>query len=220
MPQPSLWRDLADGSAGWVVRLLVTVALAAALCGIVPILAYFLAVLNPFWNRTPNYGARPSDELVVFLFVLAGAAFLAAASWLWSRSGRRRAVLAPAVLTIGVVAATIVLGVLAEENLPGDRELVIVGLVALAGAAVILIWVQAYRRRGPQWRLLQNPQDGLPDVRCPACDYRMVGLTESRCPECGTAYTLDELLARQHFGPTTPAGASAPAPPPPMMRTA
>jgi hypothetical protein len=29
----------------------------------------------------------------------------------------------------------------------------------------------------------------------------MVGLTESRCPECGAAYTLDELIAKQGFGP-------------------
>jgi hypothetical protein len=27
----------------------------------------------------------------------------------------------------------------------------------------------------------------------------MVGLHESRCPECGTVYTLDELLSRQEF---------------------
>ena len=37
--------------------------------------------------------------------------------------------------------------------------------------------------------------DDEPLVRCPACDYRMVGLTESRCPECGAQYTLSELLA-------------------------
>jgi hypothetical protein len=94
-----------------------------------------------------------------------------------------------------------------EENLPGDSELVVMGLVLLAGAGILLIWVQAFRRRGPRWRALHNPQDGLPDVRCPSCGYRMVGLTESRCPECGTTYTLDELLARQEFGP-----AQAPAP--------
>ena len=213
---PTLWRDLADGSAGWVVRLLVTVALAAALFGMVWILAYFLAALNPFWNRTPNYGARPRDELVVFLFVLAGAAFLAGAVWLWSRSARRRTALAPAFVTIAVIGATIALGVLIEENLPGDSELVIVGLVFVAGAALILVWVQAYRRHGPRWRALRNPQDGMTDVRCPACDYRMVGLTESRCPECGTAYTLDELIAKQHFGPASP----GPANPPPLMKSA
>ena len=218
---PSLWRGLADGSAGWVVRLLVTLALAAALSGLAPIMAYFLAALNPFWSRTPNYGARPTDELLVILFFVAGAAFLAGAAWLWSRSGRRRAVLAPVVLTIGVAAGTFVLGVLVDENLPGDSELVILGLVALAGAAVILIWVRAYLRRAPYLRAMHNPQDGLPDVKCPSCDYRMVGLTESRCPECGTVYTLDELISKQHFARAGGDGvAPAPPPPPPMMRSA
>lgn len=32
---------------------------------------------------------------------------------------------------------------------------------------------------------------------CPTCGYNMVGLYESRCPECGTRYTLDQLLASQ-----------------------
>jgi hypothetical protein len=32
-------------------------------------------------------------------------------------------------------------------------------------------------------------------VVCPACGYDLTGLSESRCPECGARYTLDELLA-------------------------
>jgi len=30
---------------------------------------------------------------------------------------------------------------------------------------------------------------------CPACGYNMTGLQQARCPECGEAYTLDELFA-------------------------
>lgn len=29
--------------------------------------------------------------------------------------------------------------------------------------------------------------------RCPACDYNLYGLTEQRCPECGRAFTFEEL---------------------------
>lgn len=29
---------------------------------------------------------------------------------------------------------------------------------------------------------------------CPNCDYNLTGLTERRCPECGTAFELAELL--------------------------
>lgn len=199
---PSLWRDLASGSAGWGVRLLANLAVAAALGGLVPILAYFLAALNRDWNRYASTSAvSPHDEVVAFLLVVAAAAFLAATAWLWSRSGRRRALLTPVVLSIGVIAATISLGVMAEANLRGDSEMVVGGIIALGGAGLIVIWLDAHRRRGPKWRALHNQQDGLPDVRCPACDYRMVGLTESRCPECGTEYTLDELIAKQGFAP-------------------
>ena len=205
---PSLWRDLASGSTGWGVRVLATFALAAALGGLVPILAYFLAALNRDWNRFAYANAvSPRDELVGVLLFLAVAGFLAAAAWLWSRSGRRRAVLAPVVLSIAVITTTAALGVWAEANLRGDSELVVGGLVALGGSALVVIWLHAHRRHGPKWRALRDPQDGLPDVRCPACDYRMVGLTESRCPECGAAYTLDELIAGQGFGP---AGDAAP----------
>lgn len=201
-PEPAtLWRELADGSAGWGVRVVVTLAIGAALAGLVPILAYFIAATAPAFNRGRSYGIYPDDGLVGFLAAMAAGGFLAACAWLWSRSGKRRHVVAPVVLTIGIAAATFVLGVVAEENLPGDGEIVVVGLVLLAASAVILVWLNAYRRRGPHWRALRDPQDGLPDVRCPACNYRMVGLAESRCPECGTAYTLDELIAKQGFGP-------------------
>lgn len=199
------------------MRLGVTLALAAALCGLVPILTYFFAAVNPSWNRYPSSGVHPQDELLAFLLALAAGAFLAGTAWLWSRSGRRRTLLRPVLLTIAVVVATIVAGVLAAGNLRGDGELVVFGVVALGGSAVILVWVEAIRRHGRRWRSLHNPQDGLPDVQCPACGYRMVGLTESRCPECGTVYTLDELIAKQGFAPANPpAAASRPPSSPPM----
>lgn len=205
-PEPaSLWRELADGSAGWGVRLVVTLAIGVALAGVVPILAYFLAATTPGWNRG-SYGIYPEDGLVAFVAAMAAGGFLAICAWLWSRSGKRRHVVAPVVLTIGITAATFVLGVIADENLPGDGEIVVLGLALLASSAVILVWLNAYRRRGPRWRALHDRQDGLPDVRCPICDYRMVGLTESRCPECGTTYTLDELIAKQGFAPVHGSG--------------
>lgn len=34
-------------------------------------------------------------------------------------------------------------------------------------------------------------------ILCPKCGYDLTGLTHSKCPECGTPYTLEELLAAQ-----------------------
>ena len=216
-PSPPLWRELFDGSASWGVRLVATFALGCVLAGLVPILAYFLAMAVPGWNRGNGVYVRPDDSLIAFLTAVAAGGFLAASWWLWTR-GRRRTVVAPVVITIGIVAATITLGVLTEESLPGDGEFVVLGLVFLAAAAIILVWLNALRHRSPRLRALCDQHDGLPDVRCPTCDYRMVGLTESRCPECGTTYTLDELIARQGFArPTDP---PAPDPTPPVLRSA
>lgn len=207
---PSLWRELSEGAAGWGIRLGVTFATAAALAGLVPILAYVLAALNSSWDRTGGAGPYPNDELIGFLAAMASGGFLAATAWIWSRARHRRLIFAPVALTIAIAVVTVGLGIWVDEQLGGERELVIGGLVCLSGAAAVLVWVQALRRRGPTWRALHNREDGLPDVRCPACDYRMVGLTESRCPECGAGYTLDELIAKQGFGPTGAKAAGVP----------
>lgn len=204
-PRRPLWRELADGSTGWVVRLLVTLALGAALAGASLIVAFGLAAVVPSWNRYYGWSPNPSvdyiypdDELVGWLLALASIAFLGASVWIWSRPSRNRAVWRPMIWTVGIVALAVLLSVWADDQLRGDTELVVAGVLMLAGAALLVVWTAAARdlRRG---RPLRNEQDGLPDVRCPSCDYRMVGLRESRCPECGTAYTLDELLAKQAF---------------------
>ena len=32
------------------------------------------------------------------------------------------------------------------------------------------------------------------DVPCPACGYNLRGLKETRCPECGTQFTIEQLV--------------------------
>jgi DNA-directed RNA polymerase subunit RPC12/RpoP len=91
--------------------------------------------------------------------------------------------------------------------------MVIAGIVMVAVAAVMLVWVQALRQMRTG-RPLRHHQDHLLDIRCPECGYRMVGLHESRCPECGRVYTLDELLARQNFA--RPEAVLTPPVPPPV----
>jgi len=34
-------------------------------------------------------------------------------------------------------------------------------------------------------------------ITCPTCGYNLTGLSESRCPECGSKFTLNELMALQ-----------------------
>jgi hypothetical protein len=64
--------------------------------------------------------------------------------------------------------------------------------------ATVLIWRENSAERAA--RLANSGRDA---VVCPTCGYNLTGLREARCPECGTQFTIDQLLASQ------PAGAAA-----------
>src|SRR5215218_7674504 len=161
LPAPhgrSLWRELADGSAGWVVRAIVTVALGAVLSGASLIGAYMLAAMFPQmfdrgyrygWTYRGNRGVYPDDALVAWLFVIAGLAWLGAIAWIWSRLLKKhRAAWYAAIATIIIAGVTIAADVIAEDVLGGDDELVLTGIGLLGGAAVLVLWVEVWRRYG------------------------------------------------------------------------
>jgi hypothetical protein len=58
--------------------------------------------------------------------------------------------------------------------------------------ATVLIWRETTGERAE--RIKGSTKSA---VTCPACGYNLTGLSQSRCPECGSAFTLDELLALQ-----------------------
>lgn len=212
----SLWRDLSDGTAGIAVRILLALILGLTLLGVGLVATYFLAALVPAWDRTRYYtsypggtytpirGVRPSEGLLAVTLLLMAALWIAIVIWLFIGRVRTRSMLRPMLLTIGIAASAIVIGVVADSSLHGDQEFVIAGIVLLAIAADILVWLLAFRstRLG---RPMRNEQDKQIDIRCPDCGYRMVGLMETRCPECGKAYTLDQLLGKQNFEKSIPA---------------
>jgi len=59
-------------------------------------------------------------------------------------------------------------------------------------AATIFLW-----RETPLERVERIKGSSKSAVTCPTCGYNLTGLSEARCPECGTRFTLDELLALQ-----------------------
>jgi uncharacterized paraquat-inducible protein A len=57
--------------------------------------------------------------------------------------------------------------------------------------ATVFVWRESDAERGYRLNVPSN------SILCPKCKYNLTGLTELRCPECGTRFTLDGLLAAQ-----------------------
>lgn len=72
--------------------------------------------------------------------------------------------------------------------------------VFVGGIMAILLWlvftVLLWRETNDE-RVARIRQAGGDALFCAQCGYNMTGLKESRCPECGQAYTLDALFAAQ-----------------------
>jgi hypothetical protein len=60
--------------------------------------------------------------------------------------------------------------------------------------ATVFIWRETAAERSARLAGAGNA------ITCPTCGYNLTGLHESRCPECGTKFTLDELLVAQRAG--------------------
>jgi hypothetical protein len=197
-PAPSFWNELRDGSAGVGSRIAVNIALLIALMGLCPIAAFVLAAIVPNWGRGYGRYIYPSDELMATTIIFGVGFLIVATTWLWTPKGRWRQVIKPILYTVGIIFTTTILCVVSISNRFGDDEILVFGLIMLGAASIILVWIPPIYRLA-RGRPAHNQGDGLLNVHCPTCNYRMVGLHESRCPECGTSYTLDELLSKQNF---------------------
>ena len=66
------------------------------------------------------------------------------------------------------------------------------GACALWLIVTTVAWRETRRERSERLRAA-----GAGTVVCPTCGYNLTGLTEARCPECGSKFTLNELMAGQ-----------------------
>jgi hypothetical protein len=70
--------------------------------------------------------------------------------------------------------------------------------MVMAGTSFAVIWIllSVFIWRETSAERVQPMVTRVGDrLRCPKCGYNMTGLLGARCPECGTQYTLDELLS-------------------------
>lgn len=147
-------------------------------------------------------GVIASDELfnvqgeAMLLLVAYGFAFAVCVPiwiWAWMRA-LPKAARASRTFSIGVMAtiapplAVLLAFVLFGSRSPRDAFLL--GLLPLAGwCAWMALTVRAVRRADVVGYVESN------GPACPSCGYPLVGLTSTRCPECGSEPTLDELWA-------------------------
>ena len=97
---------------------------------------------------------------------------------------------------LGAVVIGAVAGGLAG-HVEDDFGAFVAGLVAVLVwlTATVLIWRETADERSGRLR-----GAGRLTVACPRCGYNLTGLQQTTCPECGTTYTIDELIASQPSG--------------------
>lgn len=157
------------------------------------IIVMWMAVL-----ATISPGGPPSPVAMALMWLVVDA--FVAAYWIllwrgivqWTPKRRSQTVL------FGVIAIVccILLGALIRYGLhaPGF------GAITIGGGIGPIIWVLAtvlIWRETPAERVERLSRLGADSICCPICGYNMTGLRESRCPECGGQFTLDQLLAAQ-----------------------
>ena len=150
----------------------------------------FFAVVRPF--GPPGLGRISFVWMIVYSFVGAYWVLLWRSEVRWN--GRRIA--QTGVATVIALACGAAAGCLVKIAGPW----VPVQLVVLIGGGTVpivwvlgtvLVWRETPRERAERL----SARAGA--VVCPLCGYNLAGLRESRCPECGTSFTLDQLVAAQ-----------------------
>lgn len=212
-PSRPLWqRLLATDNADGVIRLLMSFLSAAVLAAVVmAILSVLEAALpNPVITytmadgHTGSYTRSPiDDEHVTAALALAGMLWCAALAWIWRGFRRGWTWLVVLFQVFGAWLVAVPFCVFLDKMLVHE-ELPIATVILLAIATNFYFVAKGYAR----WKAPRPVIAPSGEVRvfCPRCRYSMVGLRESRCPECGTQYTLDDLIRQQDY--SLPRGAA------------
>lgn len=166
--------------------------------------AVFLVLMAPVFAAA----TRGGPDVLLMLAAWTGVYAYIAVYWtlLWRglvrwTTGRAMATAAagPAALLAGAAFGAIFTGV--APGAPVQVAILVGGGIPpiVWTLATVLIWRETPRERAE--RLGGMASGG---VVCPVCGYNLTGLREATCPECGSSFTLERLLAAQ---PARDAGA-------------
>jgi len=161
------------------------------------------------WLVPTLLGRDVRDNHVLIGGIAGGVVWLVALVYIWRPAVRlrRRSIdsgeqgtwHAPLLVTVGVVGAATVATFLVQRRglVLDDEEWAVLAIWLIAGAIAVGGWLPTvFRMERP--RPMVGPA-GRVNLACPDCGYAMVGLRESTCPECGAAYTIDELFRAQDY---------------------
>lgn len=149
---------------------------------------------------TRNTGGPPPVHLLLVLWAVVYA--FIAAYWLllwrgvvlWNPWRIRWTVIASVAALVAGAALTLAVLILSRSQIPaGIATLIGGGTVPITWClATVAIWRETKAERASRLAL-----GSAAPVACPLCGYSLAGLREARCPECGSEFTLDQLLAAQ-----------------------
>ena len=134
------------------------------------------------------------NDLALFAAdILAGALFAGGWFTIWWHvvHWTRRRVAWTIIVTVISIILAIAIDLLVAILLDATLGVVTAGILwwAMWVGALALVW-----RESTTERLAHAKTTPPVELHCPHCGYDLRGLRDARCPECGTQYTLDELL--------------------------
>ena len=176
-------------------RLIAKILLTILLFPLAAVAYIVLFVVVQSWPNTDEGEAFVAAGVLVW-------GFLGIYWWLlWRKSvrwtGTRLSLTAAAVLAAAL--AGLIVGVAVSMGIDRDFD---EDFAIFAGSVTApLVWLLAtvfVWRESLSERVGRMARDGGRDgVVCPTCGYNLTGLKEARCPECGSQFTLDQLLEAQ-----------------------
>lgn len=194
LQSPSLWRDVRAGVAGVPAKAALSLASGAALAAI---MLAGIGMLGLFDRSLIRIFSEPVG--LSCAVALGGFLWCVVLSLIWGTYQRVKNLfrLALTILGLWLVASMGAAWVESAHPRSPAAPLLRAGFMLAAFAGMLIVLARAgYQKFGARAVI-----DDAGDVRvnCPRCGYSMRGLSECRCPECGTLYTLDALIRLQDY---------------------
>lgn len=159
-------------------------------------LTFFIVAERSGWNPYSNlgYGSRQA-----FLFTISGTVTWVAIAvyWIAVWSGvvnwnSRRVIGTFAAIAVAALCGWFIYALLRESSTQVGAFVGSATAPMLWVVGTVFVWRETTAERAA--RLSNASEDALV---CPICGYNLTGLSEPRCPECGSKFTLSELVAAQ-----------------------